>query len=186
MTGVQTCALPIWQYIQKVYKGNKLNESDVLVAKNNSYISVYENLISDLNNTDWVWSGTQMVPSFTKIKEDKKKQTILQYQSLINNGIKINDLTLAVQDNDRNAFVQLLTLLHTAESLLNTQEEKDAFLNSNQTIADINGKPHILTVSQLRSLLVQYGLTFQTNWSNYVNKLHNIDQAKTLTDLNNI
>jgi hypothetical protein len=79
-------------------------------------------------------------------------------------GIAVGNIRLAAGDRDRSLFANTLVLLREAEDLLATEEEKIAFRASPQTITDRKGVPHTMNVTQLRALLVQYGLNYQTLW----------------------
>jgi hypothetical protein len=78
-------------------------------------------------------------------------------------GIKVTeDITLGATDSDRSAFSQLLILLREAQEL---STNKEAFVNSSYSITDINGNPHILTINELRNILVTYGMMYQSIWA---------------------
>jgi hypothetical protein len=76
-------------------------------------------------------------------------------------GLTVGGYTLAATPSDRAAFASLLVLLNEAERLA---PDAAAFRASLQTIRDHAGNTHSLTVSDLRALLVAYGLEFQTLW----------------------
>lgn len=66
--------------------------------------------------------------------------------------------TLALGDNDRSQFAQMLTLVQEALSLgLITNETP-------QTIADKDGGKHTVTTLRLRQILVLYGLHYKGIW----------------------
>jgi hypothetical protein len=78
-------------------------------------------------------------------------------------GIKVTeDITLGATDSDRAAFSQLLVLLREAQQL---STDQTAFANSSYPITDINGVPHIVTVNELRNILVTYGMMYQSIWA---------------------
>jgi hypothetical protein len=79
-------------------------------------------------------------------------------------GVAVGDIRLAAGDRDRSLFAQTLVLLREAEDLLTTEAEKIAFRASPQTITDRKGVPHTMSVTELRELLVQYGLNYRTLW----------------------
>jgi hypothetical protein len=79
-------------------------------------------------------------------------------------GVAVGDVRLAAGERDRSLFAQTLVLLREAEDLLSTEEEKIAFRASMQTITDHKGVPYTLSVTELRELLVQYGLNYRTLW----------------------
>jgi|694.fasta_scaffold00486_9 hypothetical protein len=78
-------------------------------------------------------------------------------------GIKVTeDITLGVTDSDRAAFSQLLVLLREAQEL---STDKEAFANSVYPITDVKGASHIVTVTELRNILVTYGMMYQSIWA---------------------
>ena len=79
-------------------------------------------------------------------------------------GVKVGDVRLAASDRDRSMFANILVLLREAEDLLTTEEEKIAFRDSPQTIIDCKGERHTMSVTELRALLVQYGINYQALW----------------------
>ena len=79
-------------------------------------------------------------------------------------GVAVGDIRLAAGDRDRSMFANTLVLLREAEDLLATEDEKIAFRASQQTITDRKGVPHTMSVTELRELLVQYGLNYRTLW----------------------
>ena len=66
--------------------------------------------------------------------------------------------TLALGDNDRNQFTQMLTLVQEALSL--------GLINNDtpQTIADKDGGKHTVSTLRLRQILVLYGLYYKGIW----------------------
>jgi hypothetical protein len=78
-------------------------------------------------------------------------------------GIKVTeDITLGAYDVDRAAFSQLLVLLREAQEL---SADQTAFANSSYPITDINGVSHIMSVNELRNILVTYGMMYQSIWA---------------------
>lgn len=78
-------------------------------------------------------------------------------------GIKVTeDITLGASDIDRAAFSQLLILLREAQEL---SADQTAFANSSYPITDINGAAHVVTVNELRNILVTYGMMYQSIWA---------------------
>lgn len=68
-----------------------------------------------------------------------------------------NGYTLAIGDNDRNQFVQLLVMLR----------ECNASDSTDVTFADINGHLHTLTLSEFRQTILALGQYYQTLWTTY-------------------
>jgi hypothetical protein len=78
-------------------------------------------------------------------------------------GVKVTEvITLGASDSDRAAFSQLLVLLREAQEL---SADKEAFVNSYYPITDANGVAHIVTVTELRNILVTYGMMYQSIWA---------------------
>lgn len=74
-------------------------------------------------------------------------------------------ILLAARDRDRALFSQGLILLREAEDLQPGAAAKAAFRASMQTIADANGNTHTMSVTELRTMLVAYGSTYQALWT---------------------
>lgn len=80
-------------------------------------------------------------------------------------GITVNGIRLAAKEKDRSLFSQGLILLREAEDMLPDDVAKAAFRASMQTIVDANGNTHTMSVTDLRSLMVAYGSTYQALWT---------------------
>ena len=168
--------------ITAVYQGEQKDPLDVLLAKRTLPVAYLENLIGkDLS--DWVLKGNKIVPSAAKAKENAINNIERNYQNILKKGITVNGITLGAQETDQAAFTKLLTLLQTAEGL---QTDTTAFKASQQSIADINGVIHSMTVTQIRTLIVAYGQQIQTLWGNLVTKKIAVSSATTLAELNAI
>lgn len=87
----------------------------------------------------------------------------------IRRGISVRGITLRAAEADRAAFTQLLTMLNEAERL--------DMLPERTTITDRNGQPHDLPTAQVRSLLVEYGLIYQSIWLRKVELENRIKSA---------
>ncbi len=96
-------------------------------------------------------------------KQLKWNKAILRRVERID-GVSVGDIRLAAGDRDRSMFANTLVLLREAEDLLTTEAEKIAFRASQQTITDRRGVPHTMSVTELRALLVQYGINYQALW----------------------
>lgn len=96
-------------------------------------------------------------------QELKWNKTVLNWTERVG-GVAVGDIRLAAGDRDRSMFANTLVLLREAEDLLATEEEKIAFRASLQTITDRKGVPHTMSVTELRALLVQYGINYQALW----------------------
>ena len=157
----------VGKVIVSVYQGDQKDPNDVLIANLTNPFPIYENFIGK-DMKDWVLKGNKIVPSEVKVKENTVTDIELEYQNSLKKGITVNDITLAAQDADQNAFTKLLTLLQTAEGL---QADTTAFKASPQSIADINGKVHTMSVTELRILIVQYGMAINALWVDRTNKI---------------
>jgi hypothetical protein len=85
------------------------------------------------------------------------------------------NITLAIEEKDRLAFGQLLTMLKLAEDLHQTV--------GNQSIADINGNLHSLSVANLKALMLYYGVYYQTLWSRLNTKRNAINEATNYNEV---
>lgn len=95
------------------------------------------------------------------------------YRAAMRDGIEVAGIRLAARDRDRAMFAQMLVLLREAEAALPDEEARTAFLASPQIIADAQGKVHSLPVSELRGLLISYGLAYQALWASFTKPLKN-------------
>ena len=89
-----------------------------------------------------------------------KDAKLAQAKALVEAGYTVQPegFTLALGDNDRSQFAQMLTLVQEALSLgLITNETP-------QTIADKDGGKHTVTTLRLRQILVLYGLHYKGIW----------------------
>ena len=75
-----------------------------------------------------------------------------------------SSVTLAASEADQNIFARQMTLLATIESGLSATSQA-TFEASTQTIADMHGTPHVLTVTALRALIESYGQQIAALWS---------------------
>ena len=111
-------------------------------------------------------------------KTKRKWQLDQDYQALLNQGYYNEGagVTLAINESDQTAFTKLLSLLKLAEDL--GQEIPD------QYISDINGNMvGSFPLLTLKGLLLQYGIYYQTIWSNLVMKKNLVDGCETIEDV---
>ena len=87
---------------------------------------------------------------------------------LVGGGICVHGITLRAEESDRASFAQLVTLLREAEELQPDEAAKAAFRNSEVTITDIAGSPHRISTSEVRAMLVEYGLRLNSEWTDLV------------------
>lgn len=173
---------PAGLVIDSIYKGERKQPGDVLLAKTATPLAAYERLTRPGAAAGWVLSGNKLVPCFAKMKAAKLAAAEAQYAKELADGITVNGITLAAQESDRNAFNQLITLLATAEGLL-PEEQREAFRATDQTIADKSGTTHTMTVTQVRQLVVAYGMAIQQGWVTFVARRAAVNAATTLSEL---
>jgi len=80
---------------------------------------------------------------------------------LINEGFKVEPegFILGLQESDRSAFFQALTLINQAENLGLLTDD------SIQEISDINGTRKTVSVRRFKEIVVSYGFYYMTLWS---------------------
>lgn len=93
----------------------------------------------------------------SKNLEEKQKKDI---DNKIISGYKVlpEDFTLGLQDNDRNLFTQMISLIREALDLgLITND-------TNQVITDINNQEVTLSTLRFRQIMVGYGMYYKSLW----------------------
>lgn len=108
-------------------------------------------------HVDRVERNWQLVPSTAQQQHSLR---VAQAKALVEAGYTVQPegFTLALGDNDRSQFTQMLTLVQEALSLgLITNEMP-------QTIADKDGGKHTVSTLRLRQILVLYGLHYKGIW----------------------
>jgi hypothetical protein len=93
-------------------------------------------------------------------------------------GITVGERTLRCEESDRNAFSQLLVMLAEAERL--------GQLPTTIPITDHAGQIHMLSVPELRLLLLAYGNAYQSLWRQKAQYHAAIEQAETIEAVNQI
>jgi hypothetical protein len=96
----------------------------------------------------------------------------------LNHGITVGVRTLRCEESDRNAFSQLLVMLAEAERL--------GQLPASIPITDRTGQIHLLSVPDLRLLLLAYGNAYQSLWTQKAQYHAAIEQAETVEAVNQI
>ena len=96
----------------------------------------------------------------------------------LNHGITVGVRTLRCEESDRNAFSQLLVMLAEAERL--------GQLPASIPITDRTGQIHLLSVPDLRLLLLAYGNTYQSLWTQKAQLHAAIEQTETVEAVNQI
>ena len=96
----------------------------------------------------------------------------------LTHGITLGERTLRCEESDRNAFSQLLVMLAEAERL--------GQLPASITITDRSGQIHMLSVPDLRLLLLAYGNAYQSLWTQKAQYHAAIEQADTVEAVNQI
>lgn len=108
-------------------------------------------------------------------KIGRRRQLESAWEQRLASGVTVGQLTLRCGDSDRNAFSQLLVMLAEAERL--------GQLPPAVPVTDRAGQVHTLPVSDLRSLLLAYGATYQSLWVQKVQTHAAIEQAATPEDV---
>jgi hypothetical protein len=93
-------------------------------------------------------------------------------------GITVGERTLRCEESDRNAFSQLLVMLAEAERL--------GQLPATIPITDHTGQIHLLSVPDLRLLLLAYGNTYQSLWTQKAQLHAAIEEAETIEAVDQI
>ena len=100
------------------------------------------------------------------------------WERRLTHGITLGVRTLRCEESDRNAFSQLLVMLAEAERL--------GQLPASIPITDRTGQIHMLSVPDLRLLLLDYGNTYQSLWTQKAQYHAAIEQAETVEAVNQI
>ena len=96
----------------------------------------------------------------------------------LNHGITVGARRLRCEESDRNAFSQLLIMLAEAERL--------GQLPTTIPITDRSGQIHMLSVPDLRLMLLAYGNAYQSMWTQKAQLHAAIEQAETVEAVNQI
>ena len=100
------------------------------------------------------------------------------WERRLTHGITLGVRTLRCKESDRNAFSQLLVMLAEAERL--------GQLPASIPITDRTGQIHMLSVPDLRLLLLAYGNTYQSLWTQKAQLHATIEQVETVEAVNQI
>ena len=100
------------------------------------------------------------------------------WERRLTHGITLGVRTLRCEESDRNAFSQLLVMLAEAERL--------GQLPTTIPITDYAEQIHMLNVPDLRLLLLAYGNTYQSLWTQKAQLHAAIEQAETVEAVNQI
>ena len=153
------------------YNYQKLTPTQKTFYEANPTASVNEVLAKKLN--------TPAEPTLQDLKNTKKHIVDNDFVLLLEQGYfdEEENIRLAIKDEDRTAFSQLLSMLKLAEELqADTPETIE--------IADKHSKLHSLSILNLKALLLRYGFYYQYFWSNTVAKKNQIDACTTIEELN--
>jgi hypothetical protein len=125
--------------------------------------------------------NTPYTPTLDDLKNNKINSLDNDFEMLLEQGYfdEAENITLAIKEQDRTAFSQLLTMLKLAAEL--SQE-----LPSQMAIADKDGGLHLLTILNLKALLLRYGFYYHTISSNLVGKKNSVKNATTESEINEI
>ena len=101
------------------------------------------------------------------------RRRLLEYtwKRRLAHGITVDLRTLRCEESDRNAFSQLLVMLAEAERL--------GRLPTTIPITDYAGQIHMLSVPDLRLLLLAYGNAYQSLWTQKAQQHADIEPAET-------
>ena len=140
------------------------------------------NVISNTNLIDII-SGVPTLNAANYLEAQRQiKLTEIQnsYQLAENAGYAdaTTGITLGWDDNSRNMFNQLLTMLMIAQSA--------GIDPGDQTFSDLQNVTHTLSVSDTFALMLRYGAAYQTLWGKLGTLRSSIVQATTLDQLNAI
>jgi len=172
--------------VAAIYRGPQKTSTDVLLARRADPLPALDRLCNLQDCTGWVLNGSQLEPSFSVRKTAKLAQIDADYQAALAAGITVGSITLAAEESDQNIFSRLITMLATAEGLQPDDAFKAAFRASSQTIADHSGVAHLMTVTDLRELIVQYGQAVQAVWMTKATRRAQTAAATTVAALNAI
>lgn len=154
------------------YSYERLNEEQSNFYSSNPDASIEEILNLRLNEPN--------IPTF----EDKKREKLVQLLSFFNekrrNGYydEALDITIAIDDYDRNQFIQKIGLLG-----LLPEESKPL----ETIIADINGVPRTISLVEFYTLMLNMGIYYETNvWGYKISKENAIKNASSEQELDEI
>jgi hypothetical protein len=116
-------------------------------------------------------------------KQRKIARLEAQYRAELAKGISVDKITLAATEADQLQFTKLNVLLDGAEQQLPDDAAKSAFEASQQTIADVEGKLHTMSVAELRKLIIAYGQAIAAKWQQLAAGRAAITDATTVTPL---
>ncbi len=154
-----------------LYSYEKLNREQTEFYLQNLNASLQEILAMELN------------PPYVKTLEDyrKDKQSEIEntFQNILNAGYydEIANVTIKIQDYDRNQFNQRITLLSI------TPEE---YRPTTTTITDIKGEPKTLSLPEFFRLMMYMGAYYDNIWSIKATKDVVIKNAQTIEEIQNI
>jgi hypothetical protein len=108
----------------------------------------------------------------------RRRLLVSTWNRRLAHGITVGERTLRCEESDRNAFSQLLVMLAEAERL--------GQLTTTIPITDYAGQIHMLSVPDLRLLLLAYGNAYQSLWTQKAQYHAAIEQAETVEAVNQI
>jgi hypothetical protein len=128
---------------------------------------------ADLDNKLWkiVWTQT---PITGKTLDQCISEIDFNFQTRVEAGAQIGEIKLKMTDSDRFAFTQLLALLNEAERF--------GQLPPTTTITDYDENPVTLDTNQIRLLIIQLGILYQSVWSRKVALTAQVKAAETDED----
>jgi len=142
--------------------------------------------IARLNLTPLPATPAPAGPSGSTPLEQARTAKLVQlkaaYDTTLSAGItpQGSGIVLAAGAEDTAKFGQLATLLREAEELQPDDAAKAAFRGSPVTITDLSGAAHVVTVDQVRAILVSYGMQLNALFIAYAAKRAAVTAATTI------
>lgn len=168
--------------ISGVYQGERKQPGDILLARRADPVAALERFIGK-DVSAWAVANGSLVPCFDELKRRKLAEVEREHAADMADGITVGGMTLAAGVQDVNTFANQITLMATAESLL-PEESREAFRATQQNFWEKDGTIHQATVTELRVLLVQYGMAVQAAKSAVANRRIAVSAASTVEALN--
>lgn len=150
----------------------------------------YDLMIETANQFNWIYPTIEQIEAAAQelsleVNFENRKIGLIEtenqnYLNLLSLGYTNSNfnITLAIEETDRTAFANMLTMINLAIDLNQTLNDF--------TIADINGNLHDFSLQNLKILLLSYGFYYQTIWQQHKAKIKQIELANTIEELNEI
>lgn len=168
--------------ISSVYNGARKQPNDIMLARRADPLPALERFVGK-DVSAWVVANGSLVPNFAELKRRKLAEVEREHAAAMADGITVAGITLAAGVQDVNTFANQITLMATAEGLL-SEDDREAFRATEQTIWDKAGVMHQMSVTALRVLLVSYGMAVQQAKTIAANRRIAVAAASTVAELN--